>query len=54
MAKSHLKLVEPTAVKQTVAMPVRKPNAELRTREYLTDTEVESLTEAAKGNRWRT
>jgi integrase len=52
MAKSHLKLVEPTAVKRTVAMPVRKPNAKLRTREYLTDAEVESLTEAAKGNRW--
>ena len=33
-------------------MPVRKPNAELRTREYLTDAEVESLTEAAKGNRY--
>jgi hypothetical protein len=31
-----------------------KPNAELRTREYLTDAEVASLTEAAKGNRYAT
>ena len=49
MAKSHLKLVEPTAVNRTVAMPRRRANAELRTREYLTDAEVEGLTEAAKG-----
>ena len=33
-------------------MPVRKPNAELRTREYLTATEVEQLIDVAKGNRW--
>ena len=33
-------------------MPRRKPNAELRTREYLTDAEVERLTKAAKGNRY--
>jgi integrase len=52
MAKSHLKLVAPTTVNRTVATPVRKPNAELRTREYLTDAEVENLTEAAKGNRY--
>jgi integrase len=52
MAKSHLRLVAPVAVNRTVAMPVRKPNAKLRTREYLTDAEVESLTEAAKGNRY--
>jgi integrase len=52
MAKTHLKLVAPVTEKRTVAMPVRKPNAELRTREYLTDAEVESLTEAAKGNRY--
>jgi integrase len=52
MAKSHLKLVAPVAVNRTVAMPVRKPNAELRTREYLTEAEVESLIEAAKGNRY--
>jgi integrase len=52
MAKTHLKLVSPATVKRTVAMPVRKPNAELRTREYLTEAEVESLAEAAKANRW--
>jgi len=51
MAKSHLKLVEPATENRTVT-PLRRPNAELRTREYLTDAEVESLTEAAKGNRY--
>ena len=29
-----------------------KPNADLRTREYLTDAEVERLLKATKGNRW--
>jgi integrase len=52
MAKSHLKLVKPTAVNRTVAPPVRRPNAELRAREYLTDAEVERLVEAAKANRY--
>jgi integrase len=51
MAKAHLKLIAPTTVNRTVATPLRRPNAELRTREYLTDAEVERLTEAAKGNR---
>ncbi|OSJ19239.1 integrase [Bradyrhizobium canariense] len=32
-------------------MPVRRKNAELRTREYLTDDEVQSLITAAKANR---
>jgi integrase len=50
MAKSHLKLVTPTEVNRTVA-PVRRPNAELRTREHLTPGEVETLVEAAKANR---
>ena len=52
MGKSHLKLVAPNTENRTVAMPTRKPNAELRTREYLTDAEVAQLMEAAKGNRW--
>src|SRR5882724_6306524 len=52
MAKSQLKLVAPNTENRTVVMPRRKPNAELRTREYLTDAEVEGLTEAAKGNRY--
>ena len=30
----------------------RKPNSEYRTREYLTEAEVERLIEAAKANRW--
>jgi len=51
MAKSHLKLVRPATEKRTV-MPVRRPNADLRTREYLTDAEVERLMKTAKGNRW--
>lgn len=51
MPKSHLKLVAPTAENRTVT-PRRRPNAELRTREHLTPTEVETLIEAARGNRW--
>jgi integrase len=50
MAKSHLKLVAPTEVNRTVA-PTRRPNAELRTREHLTPSEVETLIEAARANR---
>jgi integrase len=52
MAKSHLKLVAPATEKRTVATPLRRPNAELRTREYLTDAEVARLTDAAKDNRY--
>jgi len=52
MAKSHLKLVTPNTEKRTVVMPVRRKNAELRTREYLTDAEVDKLAEATKGNRY--
>jgi len=51
MAKSHLKLVTPATVNRTVT-PKRGPNADLRTREYLTEAEVERLIAAAKGNRW--
>src|SRR5262249_46227186 len=50
MAKSHLKLVTPTAKKRTVT-PRRRRNGDLRTREYLTEAEVEKLTNAAQGNR---
>ncbi len=50
MAKSHLKLVTPATVNRTVT-PKRVPNADLRTREYLTEAEVERVMEAAKGNR---
>jgi type 1 fimbriae regulatory protein FimB/type 1 fimbriae regulatory protein FimE len=50
MAKSHLKLVAPTTEKRTVT-PTRRPNAEIRTREYLTESEVDRLAHAARGNR---
>ena len=50
MAKSKLRLVSPTNENRTVA-PRRRPNAELRTREHLTEREVERLIEAAKANR---
>ena len=51
MAKRHLRLVSPATVKRTVT-PRRRPNADLRTREYLTEAEVERLMKVARGNRW--
>lgn len=51
MAKSHLRLVPPTTVNRTVT-PKRRPNADLRTREHLTEAEVERLIDAARKNRW--
>jgi integrase len=51
MTKAHLKLVAPSIVNRTV-MPQRPPNADLRTREYLTEAEVEHLMDAARKNRW--
>jgi integrase len=51
MAKSHLKLVSLTTVNRTVA-PLRRPNSELRTREYLTDAEIGHLIDTAKANRY--
>jgi integrase len=51
MANPRLKIVAPTIVNRTVT-PTRRPNIELRTREHLTQGEVERLIEAAKGNRW--
>ena len=51
MAKSRLRLVTPATVNRTVA-PKRPPNVDLRTREYLTETEVERLLRATKSNRW--
>src|SRR5207248_3129203 len=50
VAKRKFKLVTPTTVFRTV-MPTRPPNSELRTREYLTQAEVERLTKAAGKNR---
>jgi integrase len=51
MAKARLKLVSPTKEKRTVT-PLRRPNADIRPREHLTECEVRKLIEAAKGNRW--
>ena len=51
MAKSHLQLVTPSTEIRTVR-PTRRPNTDLRTREYLTEAEVERLLKATKGNRW--
>lgn len=50
MVKPALAIVPPTIENRTVT-PLRRPNAELRTREYLTGSEVEALIGAAKGNR---
>jgi integrase len=51
MAKTRLRLVTPATVKRTVP-PRRRPNAELRRREHLTEAEVERLIKATKRNRY--
>jgi site-specific recombinase XerD len=51
MAKRHLRLVTPATVNRTVT-PKRPPNSKLRTREYLTEAEVERLRETVKDNRY--
>jgi hypothetical protein len=51
LATPHLRVVAPATVRRTVT-PKRLPNADLRTREHLTEGEVERLIAAAKGNRW--
>jgi hypothetical protein len=58
-ATAHLTSVAPDNEKFTVLpaparLPRRKPNAEYRSREHLTEREVERLIEAMKGNRWGT
>ncbi len=51
MAKPRLQLITPDIKKRTVVL--RRPkNRELRTREYLTRREVETLMEAARRNRY--
>jgi len=50
-AKPNLRLVKPATQKRAVA-PRRRPNSEFRSREHLTETEVEKLIEAAKDNRY--
>jgi len=51
MSNAYLKLVTPSIVNRTV-MPQRRPNSALRTREHLTENEVERLVDAARKNRW--
>src|SRR4051794_18718788 len=54
MVKPRLALVAPTTVNGTVEKPGpprRRHNAEVRTREYLTDAEVNRLISAAGENR---
>ena len=51
MDKTPQELDPPRIIKRTVPMPVRKPNALLRTREYLTEHEIERLIKAAGDNR---
>src|SRR5262249_47781460 len=51
MAKRHLRLISPATINRTVA-PRRPPNRNLRTREYLTEAEVERLMKAATRTRW--
>ena len=50
-AKANLRLVKPAIQKRAVA-PRRRPNSEFRSREHLTETEVEKLIEASKDNRY--
>ena len=55
MKKPHIRLVTPATVNRTVTRkqtPKRPPNGDLRTREYLTEAEVERLMNATKRNRW--
>jgi integrase len=53
MSKSAIRLVSPATENRTVkrSMPSRRPNADIRPREHLTEREVEKLITAAKGNR---
>ena len=51
MPKQHLKLVPPAIEKRTVT-PGRQPNSAYRTREHLTEAEIERLIGAVKDNRY--
>jgi integrase len=51
MAKPRLKIITPIIEKRTVT-PTRRPNKELRTREHLTQSEVEKLIKATGSNRY--
>jgi hypothetical protein len=52
MMKLPAKPPPPAIVDRTVKMPRRRPNAELRSREHLTDAEIERLMATAWNNRW--
>src|ERR1700747_3728602 len=49
--KARLKLVAPTSENRAEDLS-RRPNAEFRSREHLTPTEVQALIDAAKTNRY--
>jgi integrase len=51
MAKTRLLLIAPTTVNRTVT-PKRLSNRDLRTREHLTEAEVERLIKATRDNRY--
>ncbi len=51
MKNAHLRLIAPNTEKRAVT-PRRRRNAEYRTREHLTEKEVERLIAAAKANRY--
>jgi integrase len=51
MAKSHLQLAAPAGKNPTVHTPHRRANKEYRTREHLTEAEVEKLIEATTNHR---
>src|SRR5262245_47273900 len=50
MPKPVLRIVSPNTVKRKVT-PRRPKNADVRTREYLTESEVERLIKGCEGNR---
>ncbi len=52
MTNLVLRLVEPATQNRTVVTPLRRKNTELRTREYLTEAEVDKLAKAARDNRY--
>src|SRR5262249_521582 len=55
MRKSNLRLLEPSTILGAVSEagpPRKRPNAQVRSREYLTESEVERLIKAASENRY--
>src|SRR5882757_66171 len=49
--KPKLRIIAPSPVNRTVT-PRRRPNAEIRTREHLTEAEIEKLLKTVGTNRW--